>query len=176
MKRKKVFLLGGIALVCGILLMATLSFGGAFYNMKKDAPKRSVEELKICFNQNEEEFKKAAVVINKNSGVITVQKKDFMAKSDNLLYYKTNDTLYFESKTQLSDDKLLEIASNVDYILNTLRFEKIFVQDGDIYFVEGSNLGMASGIVYVVVGDKPGDMYITNLEKITDKWFTFKAK
>lgn len=165
-----------IVVISGILIVIISSVGWLFYNMKKDAPKRTMEELKTCFTQNQYKFENAATVIGKYPSLISIDKEAFMVKNDNMFYYETEDKLYIKSKSKLPDDSIQEIGSSITYILNTLNFEKVSVQDGDFYFIEGSDIGIASGLVYVTIGEKPGDMYITKLDKIYNKWFSFKAR
>ncbi|HHV98842.1 MAG TPA: hypothetical protein GXX36_04595 [Clostridiaceae bacterium] len=177
MNKKKIVIIAVIVVVCGLLIAVISSVGWLFYNMKKDAPKMTKDELAITLKQNKAKFENVVNLLNKHPYILEIDNKDFFEKSGHLFYYATKDKVYIESKQKLENDVIKEIEqSDVSFIIKTLKFNQITNEDSDIYFVEGADLAVAKGLVCVQIGDKPSNIYIIELEKVDDKWFYFKQR
>lgn len=165
-----------IPIICACMVVGLAGAGLLVYRFRSEAPRRSMQELKDCYDQNKDQFERAASTIGMYPDIVVIAKTPFFDKLAHMYYYETADGLHIETRGQLSERSVHELSQSVAFILKNLKFLKIWVQSGDIHFIEGSSPGLARGIVYVPVGEKPADMYITDLAEISDRWFSFAAR
>ncbi len=138
-----------------------------------EAPKLDIDGLKECYNQNEEVFDAAALVLSSVSGPITIYKNPSKTVTDDKYnYYKTEDGYYIESTNELSKEVIERIGNSLTPIFKKLKFSKIYIgSDKVIYFIEGAGIRTISGLVYVPTDGKLDNMYIIKSQKITENWY-----
>lgn len=168
-----------VMVVITIFTVGILGINAYFHMFFRDAPKLTKEELVLCLNQNREKFNNAAKVIIKHPGILEITGHDIFGieRKDRYYYIITKNKLHIESKNKLDDEVINEVDdSSIKSILKELKFESILQMEDCIYFIEGSHLGYAHGIVYSPKKQKPEYEYLIMLEKIEDKWFYFRFR
>lgn len=165
----------------GILINNILLITGLGVAVSRNAPRMTKDELISCLNQNKEVFSNATTIFVKYPDILDITGYNKYGKgngSDNDKYYTiTKKKIYIRSKKPIDNEVKNEIDdSDIKLIFNKLKFESISKTDDCIYFIEGSNLGYAQGIVYSPLKEQPEYKYLIALENIEDKWFFFKLR
>lgn len=175
--KKKSIIIIAISLICILLVAVISNLGWLFFNMKKNAPKMTQQEISMILKQNHSQFTNVINVFVKYPSVLEVAKKDLIGENKNLYYYNIKNDIYIKSSKELENNIVNEIGqSDIPFIFDMLKFNQITNDTGEIYFVEGFDLAIAQGLVYTPDGEKPANMYIIELEKVDNNWFFFKER
>lgn len=165
-------------LVAGFMTYKALQLIGMGKAFSKNVPDMTKEELTLCLNQNKDKFESVSKIFDKYPSVLEIAGHDKFGKGNKgKFYYATKNKLYIESKEKLESAVIDEIDNSIiKLIFSEIKFESMMQMEDCIYFIQGSNLAYASGIVYSPKKEKPGYEYLIQLEKIDDKWFYFRFK
>jgi len=160
-------------LLLTLLFLAIILFT---YMFRSNMPKMTKEELAVCLINNMDSFENSAELIL-NYNIQSINKGSFLSSNKEFFYYNLKNGQFLVSKKSLSSDTIKEIkSSSLTFILKELRFEKIVNDDGHIFYIEGSDLSMAHGIVFSSDGTEPRNMYIIEIEKLEENWFYCKER
>jgi len=175
---KKVILIIIGVIVTVILAYYALRLIGLHIAFSKYIPNMTKGDLALCLHQNKDKFDNAAEIINKYPDILGVAGYNKYDKGNKeKFYYTTNNKLYIKSKNKLDNCTIKEVEySSIKYIFDILKFESIISMEDCIYFIQGSNLAYANGIVYSPKKEKPEYEYLIELERIEDKWFYFRFR